>query len=171
MDGETQTAARLFTGHDIADMAVAALHNRAFTATPGDCQMFVREVVQSVCDDRIGTPETGLFGGIWQGSAANTMRAFRGTRYVVWELSSGKPQPPLQDGDGLYKGRLTSGAFGHTGIAANGRHIGLPPSVVAICENSSYHINPDHMGDVQGAKGWRSLEAFGPFEMVVRWTN
>ena len=153
---------KIFTGFDIAEEAVSALHDPTFVRQAGYCQMFVRQVIQITCGS--------IFDEYWRSSAADTMRAFYGSKYVVWEASGGKQIPSLQDGDGLYKGRLTSGPFGHVGFAVNGKHLGLPSSVVCVCENSSYHVNPDHMGDIQGAKGWRSFDAFGPFEMIVRWS-
>ena len=88
----------------------------------------------------------------------------------VWAnigLANGAPKEGfIQAGDLIYKGTATSGPFGHVGIAFHNIINGA--TALCVAENSSYHINPEHMGDVSGAKGWRTLPAFGPFEMIVR---
>lgn len=153
----------LITGATIAAICVAAFRDSDFTSDPGYCQQFAREVAE-----RTGGVVAERMDQYRQGSALATMGAFGDSPYNIWERSSGLALPTIQEGDFLYKGRLTSGPFGHVGIALNGRRVGLPGSVVCVGENSSYHMDPDNMGDISGAKGFRTLEAFGPFEMLVR---
>lgn len=127
-----------------------ALHDGRFVAMPGYCQMFARQVVQHCCG--------GMYDEYWRASAIQTMRAFRyDHRYTV----TGPPEA----GDLLYKGNMTSGPFGHVGICFD-----QPGEGLCVAENSSYHMNPEHMGDVDGAKGFRTLAAFGPYEQITRLT-
>ncbi len=79
------------------------------------------------------------------------MLAFKKSPYAV-DVSHGSVP-----GDILYKGRKTSGRFGHVGIRIEGNK---------VAENSSSHVDPEH-GD-NDARGTRSLEAFGAYELIVR---
>ncbi len=80
-----------------------------------------------------------------------TMLAFKKSKYAV----------PVENGsvvgDILYKGRKTSGTFGHVGIRIAGNK---------VAENSSSHVNP-RAGD-HDARGTRSLDAYGAYELIVR---
>ena len=164
----------VITGAVIAAEAVRALDDPQFVETPGCCQMYAREVAEAV-----GGDVESVMDAYRTGTAAGTLDAFRGTPYLLWDRSSGHPLPEIQEGDFLYKGpdtcRFISGApdpDGHVGIAVNGRRIGLGGDVAAVCENSSYHARvgsePGRSGRVQGAKGWRTLPAFGDFTGLVR---
>lgn len=144
----------------IALEAVHALGDPDFTGKPGECQKFVREVCEAAGEEARRVMDT-----FRRATARETMEAFRGTRYVVWVTGQGPHA--FQDGDLIYKGSQTSGPDGHAAIAVNGRHVGLAGTVLAVCENSHYQLNnPVHR--VQGAKGWREISRFGPYEMVVR---
>jgi len=154
----------------ITQIAIAALPDPNFTGTPGNCQMFAREVAEAVGGDVESAMDEHR-----TGSALGTMKNFEPTAYNVWEnIGSADDKPDagfLQPGDFLYKGDATSGAFGHVGIYIGTFTLQGKSPCPCVAENSSYHINPDHMGDIQGAKGIRTLAAFGPFEMVVRLTE
>ena len=81
----------------LVEAALKAVSGSGFSSTAGECQRWVRQVVQSRYKQQ--------FDGYWRGSAKETAAAFKGTRYAV----TGAPQP----GDLLYK---TSGKYGHVGI-------------------------------------------------------
>ncbi len=150
----------------IAEKALAAFSDPAFEGQPGYCQRFVRQVVESLYPD-------ASFDAYFAPSAVQSMMNFEPTRFNVWEEVGESGQFPddgfIQAGDILYKGTATSGPFGHVGIAFHNTIDG--EAILCVAENSSYHMNPDHMGDVSGAKGWRTAAAFGPIEMVVRLTE
>lgn len=141
-----------------------------FSGTPGHCQEFARDVAEAV-----GGAVGEAMDEYRTGSARGTMENFEPTPYNVWEnigASDEKPDPGfLVPGDFLYKDSSTSGAFGHVGIFIGPYKLNGQTEQPCVAENSSYHINPDHMGDVSGAKGIRTLAAFGPFNMVVRLTE
>lgn len=150
------------TGTRIADVAQRAMRDANFTDTPGHCQMFARQVAEAV-----GGEAGAVMDQYRAGSALETLENFTGTGYDVWASSDGPPLG-IQEGDFLYKSDKTSGPAGHVGIAANGRREGLPGTVVIVYENSSYHENPAHKGNREGAKGFRTLAGFGPFDLLVR---
>lgn len=154
----------------LTDSTVLPSGEYRFSRTPGDCQMFAREVAENV-----GGSVGAAMDEYRTGSALGTMTNFQATPYNVWEnigASDDKPDPGfLQPGDFLYKGQATSGPFGHVGIYIGTFKLVGQPALPCVAENSSYHMDPDHMGDVSGAKGIRTLSAFGPFEMVVRLTQ
>jgi cell wall-associated NlpC family hydrolase len=151
----------MVTGTDIANKAQSAMDSSHFVDVPGCCQMFARQVAEAV-----GSEVGARMDEYRTGTAKATMENFRGTEFDVWERGDG--DFALQEGDFLYKGSATSGPAGHVGIVANGRREGLDGSVVIVYENSSYHEVPGHQGNIEGAKGWRTLDKFGPYEMVVR---
>lgn len=154
----------------MAATAIAALSDPNFTGIPGYCQMFVREVAEAT-----GEPYKSAMDTYRAGSAVQTMMNFQPTAYNIWEnvgKADDSPDPGfLLPGDVIYKGRATSGPFGHTGIFIGIFTLQGQPPLPCVAENSSYHIDPNHMGGVSGAKGIRTLSAFGPFEMVVRLTE
>ena len=161
----------IVTGKPIASKALAALSDPAFDNVAGHCQMFARQVAEAV-----GGSVGAAMDAHRAGSALATMQAFQPTQYNVWEnigANNDAPDPGfLQPGDFLYKGTATSGPYGHVGIYIGPYKLQGQALAPAIVENSSYHIDPNHMGDANpgGAKGIRTLAAFGPFEMVVRLT-
>ena len=161
----------LITGNTIAKKAIAALSDPNFAAQSGECQMYARQVAEAV-----GGSVGAAMDAHRAGSALATMQAFQPTQYNVWEnigANNDAPDPGfLQPGDFLYKGTSTSGPYGHVGIYIGPYKLQGQALAPAIVENSSYHIDPNHMGDASpgGAKGIRTLAAFGPFEMVVRLT-
>ena len=124
---------------ELAAAAIKSVTDPAFESRKGFCSRFVREVVASVYGDRY----QDLFGP-W---ALATAGDFEQAGLAV-EATPG-PDP----GDTLFK---TSGAgpFGHLGIFVGDK---------GIAENSSTSV-----GRVQGAKGYRSLSEFGPFQEVGR---
>ena len=154
----------------LTDSTVLPSGEPRFSGIPGHCQEFARDVSEAV-----GGSVGAAMDKYRTGSALGTMVNFEPTSYNVWEnigSSDDKPAPGfLQPGDFLYKGRATSGAFGHVGIYIGTFKLMGQPPLPCVAENSSYHIDPDHMGNVSGAKGIRTLTAFGPFEMVVRLTE
>jgi len=157
------------SGNDIARQAVKALRLPNYTAAPGRCEQFARQVFESLYPDY--TPITRHF----LASARVTMESFRDSIYNVWSNSAGSAGKPLESaflrpGDYLYKGNQTSGPSGHVGIFFHNIGAdGLP--VGSVAENSLYHMNPEHDGNISGAKGIRTLTEFGAYEMVVRMTE
>jgi cell wall-associated NlpC family hydrolase len=147
------------TASGLARAAWAALGDPAFESRPGYCERFVREVIQSVFAHD--------FDGYFQATAYATMQAFTPSQFcrysgsIIDASDVARGSVHLQAGDLLFKGPSTSGPYGHVAILLSG-------AVYRVAENSSYHLLPGSLGDVSGAKGWRSLLAFGPFEAVVR---
>ena len=160
----------ILTGKAIAAKAIAALSDLNFVNIPGHCQEFARQVAEAV-----GGSVGAVMDTYRTGSALATMQNFQPTQYNVWENIGASGDAPdtgvLQPGDFLYKGSATSGPFGHVGIYIGPFKLQGQALAPCIAENSSYHVNPAHMGNVSGAKGIRTLSAFGPFEMVVRLTQ
>lgn len=107
------------------------------------CQKFTRQCIQAVYGSR--------FDKYFEGSAYLTMLAFRRSPYAV------SPESGSVVGDILYKGRKTSGKHGHVGIRIAGN---------CVAENSSSHVDPDS-GD-RDARGTRSINGFGAYELIVR---
>ena len=157
------------SGPAIAEQAVKALRLPNFTAAPGRCEQFARQVFESLYPDY--TPITRHF----LATARVSMESFRDTVYNVSGnngVTRGKSLEGafLRPGDYLYKGNLTSGPSGHVGIFFhNVGADGLP--VGSVAENSTYHMAPGSDGNISGAKGIRTLTEFGAFEMVVRMTE
>lgn len=107
----------------------------------GCCQIFARE-----CYEREHGKKYEQFR---RASAALTAKAFQAGGLAMTRDQAG----PLQDGDLLYKVH-GSGGYGHVGI--NTKKCG-------VAENSSTSI-----GRVREALGFRSLNEFGDFDLVVR---
>ncbi len=103
----------------------------------------MREIIQNIYGRR--------YNEYFRPSAYETMLAFRKSPYAV----------PVENGsvvgDILYKGRRTSGHYGHVGIRIPGNK---------VAENSSSHVDPQGRDD--DARGVRSLDAFGEYELIVR---
>lgn len=127
----------------LAEAAKKALTARGSESEAGMCQKWVREVVESVYGKK--------FQKYMKGSAYLTMLAFKNSPYAVDPSSGSVP------GDILYKGRKTSGKHGHVGIRILGNK---------VAENSSSHVDPSS-GD-HDARGTRSLDAYGSYELIVR---
>jgi len=135
------------SGDAIAQAATIALTAPGFERRPGYCQRWVRQVVEALYGDE--------FDQYWRGTAYETMRAFRDSVYFLPAQNSADVWTPLQRGDLVYKGRITSGRAGHVGIPILGNR---------FAENSSCHwseADPD-------ARGTRSIAAWGPYEGIVR---
>jgi hypothetical protein len=147
-------------GDQIARAAVDALADTSVVDSPHHCQMFVREVCE-----RVGGVARQVMDAYRASSAELTLVNFEHDgRYIVWD-GTHSADPELVAGDILYKGRELAGPDGHTGIVFHNLILGKP--VLCVAENSTYQIeHPDHA--VDGAKGWRTLHEFGPFNAVVR---
>lgn len=146
-------------GPAVAMAAIAALHDPAYTDVPGFCEKFVREVVQSV---------TRSYDCYFVASALLSMERWHGSAFDVWHYGQ-DISADVMAGDLLYKGEITSGASGHVGIAFHNQIAG--ESVICVAENSHFQSNAlPGSHPVQGAKGWRTLQHFGAYEMRVRLT-
>ena len=154
----------------IAQTAIAALSDPNFTGVAGHCQEFAREVAEADGGNVAKAMDESK-----ASSALQTMMNFCPTPYNVWENIGNSDDKPdsgfLQPGDFLYKGTATSGPYGHVGVFIGTFTLEGQSPAPCVAENSSYHMNPEHMGDVSGAKGIRTLAAFGSYEMVVRLTE
>ena len=153
-------------GDTLARTAIKALLNPRFTGIPGRCEQFAREVFEAVYPDHSEVTKHFL------ATARVSMLSFQDTEYNVWENIGGidhlfPPQDFLKPGDYLYKGFETSGPNGHVGIFFHNQDQQGQP-VPCVAENSTFHMSPGAHGNVSGAKGYRSLTEFGPYEMVVR---
>jgi hypothetical protein len=129
----------------LADQAKKGLTDKS-VKTAGYCQRWVRQQIMATYGP---TLYKKYFEKFMKGSAYETMLAFQKSPYAV-PVSNGSVI-----GDILYKGRKTSGKYGHVGIRIVGNR---------VAENSSSHIAP---GD-NDARGIRSYEAYGPYELIVR---
>ena len=155
--------------NEIALKVVEALRDPSFTTQPGECQKFVREVVEQ-CGD---AEDVAVMDAHRGATAKQTMLNFANTSFAIWSRVGVGGHPPegvVKAGLIVYKGSATSGPDGHTGIAFHNIIDGK--SVLCIGENSSRHIrNPGifhNQAQTQGAKGWIVFDPdFGPIEMVV----
>ena len=123
----------------LAAAAIKAVTDPAFESRKGFCSRFAREVVASVYGD--------LYADLFGPSALATAGDFAQAGLAV--EATPKPDP----GDILFK-TAGAGPFGHVGIFTGDK---------GVAENSSTSI-----GRVQGAKGYRLLAQFGPFQEVGR---
>ncbi len=121
--------------------AQVGLTFKGFIKEPHCCQMWVRQVYESVYDER--------FDDFQKDTAILAGRAWKRSRYAVLLRNGSVP------GDLLYK-LHGSGGDGHVGIR-------LPGNIVA--ENSSVHW------DGKDARGTRTLKEFGNFDLIVRLPN
>lgn len=130
----------------LAKVAENALTQDGFVKTAGYCQKWIRQVLMKTYGK---AKYEKYFERYMAASAYETMLNFQKSPYAI----SAKSETHV--GDILYKGRKTSGRFGHVGcrVMAN-----------AIAENSSSHVGPDD----NDARGKRSLSAFGAWELTVR---
>ena len=157
---------QLMQGTAIALAAVLALRNPSFESEPGYCERFARQVFESVYPEHAEVTVNFL------ASARSSATAFIDTKYCVVDRVGGMILPTeserlVQAGDYLYKCIRTSGVSGHVGIAFH-QPTADGGSIICVAENSSYHENPDATGNVNGAKGYRNLDDFGPYEVLVR---
>jgi len=125
----------------LAEAAVLAIQDPRFEDQPGYCQKFVRQVIQKVYGDK--------FDRYALASAKDSAQAWLGSPYAIRTSDLAD----TQIGDILYK-QHTSGRFGHVGIRVAGN---------LVAENSS-----TFRGRLAGAKGFRTLEQYGAFDVVVR---
>lgn len=150
-------------GVRLALKALEALSDSRFEQGSGFCERYARQVFEACYPARQDASKHFL------ASARTSMDAFQGTGFVFLDNVGGMTYATdveLEHGDFVYKGVRTSGVAGHVGIVFTNIVKGEPQLCVA--ENSSYHINNPGPQTIQGAKGWRTLEQFGAFEMVVR---
>jgi hypothetical protein len=120
--------------------AAKAVTDRAFTATPSQCQKFVRQVYEST---------DGLLYEPFRASTAEGARVgWSGSRFAV------ASERGSTVGDILYKKGTKSNPAGHVGIRVAGNR---------VAENSTTRV-----GRVQGAKGFRTLDQFGKIDLIVR---
>jgi hypothetical protein len=129
----------------LADQAKKGLTDNS-VKTAGYCQKWFRQQLIKTYGMKLYKK---YFEKYMKGSAYETMLAFKNSPYAV-PVSNGSVV-----GDVLYKGRKTSGKYGHVAIR-------VPANLVA--ENSSSHVGP---GD-NDARGLRSLNAYGSYELIVR---
>lgn len=127
----------------IAEQALRGLKSDVFPSTRGMCQKFARISVQSA----IGHGYDGVLQKASAKEAALSLRAAGLARdYVQGQI--------LQPGDLLYK-TIGSGGFGHVGVYVGNNQ---------VAENSSYHVR----NGGSDARGIRTLEQFGAFQIVAR---
>ena len=130
----------------LATKAVEALTGPGFESRSGFCLRWTRQVVQSVYGSK--------YDAYWTASATETMAKVKGSPYAV-KVDNTLPAGGSQVGDILLKGTKTSGKYGHVGIRVIGNK---------VAENSSAHTS----GTDREARGLRSLDAFGSFELIMR---
>lgn len=132
----------------LAKTAVAGLTAESgFEKISGYCMRYVRQCIQKTHGHK--------YDKYFRPSAVESMEAFRNSPYAV-KVDPNQPGGGSVAGDILFKGTRTSGKYGHVGIRVPGNK---------VAENSSSHIN--EAGD-RDARGTRSLEAYGKFELIVR---
>jgi len=124
----------------LEDEAIRAVTADGYETQPGFCEKFVREIVQRCYGAR--------FDDCFAASAALTGARFKEAGWSVPRSNGSRP------GDLLYKTH-GSGDYGHVGIRVIGNR---------VAENSSCHFN----SDTEDARGFRSLEAFGHFDLIIR---
>jgi hypothetical protein len=125
----------------LGKQAEEALTAKGFESRSGYCQRWVRQVVQKMYGSE--------FNEYFKASAYETMLAFKDSPYAV------DPEKGSVIGDILYKGRKTSGKYGHVGIRVAGNK---------VAENSSAHVSETD----REARGTRTLDAYGAYELIVR---
>jgi hypothetical protein len=123
----------------LARAAVTAVTNPNIETRSGMCSRFCRQVVQPLYGQEIDR----LFGA----SAIETARNFQHRGHTL-DPRSNTPRP----GDLLFK--TQAGRFGHVGIYVGAR---------GVAENAS-----TARGRVQGAKGYRTLEEYGKYNLIGR---
>lgn len=126
----------------LANAAQGALAAQGFESQSGYCMRFVRQVIQSIYGAK--------YDDYFKPSAYESMLAFRARHDLIHNPVDGSVI-----GDILFKGIKTSGKFGHVGIRIAGN---------LVAENSSAHTS-EHDRE---ARGTRTLEAFGAYELIVR---
>lgn len=139
----------------LASTANRAIRSKNFTAIPGYCQKFERQVVQ----DKTAYGDYA-YQSYMKGTARLTGLAFLRTRYG-FPASELEARGGLQVGDILFK-TTGSGGAGHVGIYV-GRVPGYEKLGGLVAENSSTSIRR-----IQGAKGYRTLREFGAVNVYVR---
>ena len=148
---------------EIAKEAVNALTAKGYPTVGGECQRFVREVVERSGD----TQAAAAMDRIRTGTAAGTLENFADTAYMVWHKPGAGNIPAailVQAGDCLYKGEASTGGdpSGHTGIAFHNVIEADGESVLCVAENSTFHVHNPGDGAGYGspandARGWRTF--------------
>jgi hypothetical protein len=129
---------RAVPNYRLAIAARLAVTAPGYATEPGQCQHFIREVIEA---------EYGLdYEEYRAGSAKEAGKLWKKSPYAV------DPKEGSIIGDILYKVNC-AGKFGHVGIRIPGNR---------VAENSSAHVQE---GD---ARGFRSLEEFGKYDLIVR---
>jgi hypothetical protein len=123
---------------ELAAAAQRAMHDPQIESAKGYCSRFVRQIAEQIYGKRFRS----MFGA----TAIATCSAFKSAGYSVPANSH------LENGDILFK--TSAGRYGHVGVFVSGE---------GVAENSSTRI-----GRIEGAKGFRSLEEFGRFNVIVR---
>lgn len=154
-------------GAELVKTMLAALRLPTYPTEAGLCEKFQRLVFLNTYGER--EPIYHNF----DATAARTAANFSGTVFDVWnrlgQPGHSCPVTLLRPGDLLFKDDSTSGEAGHVGMFFNNRGMN-GATVASVGENSHYQLShPD--GQISGAKGVRSLEAFGSFNLVVRLSN
>jgi hypothetical protein len=137
----------------LAKQAEIGLTDKSSVSEAGMCQKFQRQQIMATYGQK---KYEKYFQKYMKPSAYETMMAFKKSPYAI------TPDPDVLGGgsvvgDILYKGRKTSGKFGHVGTRIAGNK---------VAENSSSHVNPAAAD--RDARGTRSLASYGAFELIVR---
>ncbi len=130
----------------LADAAKGALVSPGFASRKGLCQMWNRQVIESVYGSKYALYRAASA----KDAALLWLKSPYGFAFSYLKDERGG----LQAGDICYK-TLGSGGYGHVGIYLGDGTIG---------ENSSYHAH----GNDTDARGIRTVALFGAFQVVVR---
>ena len=137
----------------LASKAIEAVNGDAFEDRPNFCERFARQVIQAVYGNDFDEVDNI---NIFDATALKTAKN--------WEMAQFGFAPQHfdsypEEGDILFKTQ-GSGPEGHVGIYV-GTVAGVGKNLVA--ENSSTPIRR-----IKGAKGYRTLQEFGPVQLAVR---
>lgn len=154
-------------GAKLVETMLKALRLPTYPKDAGECEKFQRLVFLYTYGDL--EPIYHLF----DATAARTAENFSGTVFDVWNRLDQPghtcPVQLLKPGDLLYKDASTSGIAGHVGMFFH--NVGMNGvSIPSVGENSHYQLTHTE-GQISGAKGVRSLAAFGNYNLVVRLSN
>ncbi len=128
------------TNKRLADSAVRVIETTGSDARRGMCQKAVREAVQQEYGSK--------YDEYHRGTAHASMLAWKQSEYAH------KPSDGSVIGDILYKAGDSTNPAGHCGIRVAGNK---------VAENATTKI-----GRVRGAYGYRTLEEFGGYALIVR---
>lgn len=133
--------------------AISGITDDNIEGEKGYCQKYVRQVTEGVYGTKFGN----YFTSTARESGENFLAAGTGDGFQAW---AGDSAPAPEPGDLLYKTH-GSGNVGHVGIYVG--TVGGRDNLVA--SNSSTSI-----GRISGAKGYRTLDEFGHYDVLVRLT-